>query len=165
MAQAGGGRYNTGELVMSGNAATQPQDTAERLLQASTVIAVVGMSDNPQRPSYQVAAYLQSQGYRIIPVNPQLTKVLGERCYPDLRSIPEPFDLVDVFRQPQHVPAVVDEAIAVGATALWLQDGVVHETAAAKARAAGMTVVMDDCTARRHRRMQARIQSAQAAAS
>ncbi len=150
---------------MSGNAAAPPLDIAERLLQDSTVIAVVGMSGDPQRPSHQVAAYLQSQGYRIIPVNPLLSAVLGERCYPDLRSIPEPFDLVDVFRRPEHVPAVVDEAIAVGATALWLQDGVVHEAAAAKARAAGMVVVMDDCTARRHRRMQARIRGAQAATS
>lgn len=130
-------------------------DLAERLLLSSKVIAVVGISDRPDRPSYGVAAYLQRAGYRMIPVNPQLTEVLGEHCYPDLAAVPEPIDLVDVFRRPSLVDPVVDEAIAVGAKAIWFQDGVVNEPAAARARAAGLAVVMDDCTMRRHRRLMA----------
>jgi predicted CoA-binding protein len=108
-------------------------------------IAVVGLSSNPSRPSYDVARYLQRQGFTIIPVNPTETEVLGEKSYPSLSALPEPPEVVDVFRRPEHVAAVVDEAIEVGAKALWLQLGVIDEEAARKAREAGMIVVMDRC--------------------
>ena len=127
-----------------------PEELRE-LLRAARVVAVVGLSDKPERDSYHVAAYLQSVGYRIIPVNPTVAQVLGERSYPSLRDVPEKIDVVDVFRKPEAVPAVVDGAIAVRAKAVWMQDGVVHEEAAAKARAAGLTVVMDRCMLRDHR--------------
>lgn len=121
----------------------------ELLVKAKT-IAVVGISDKPDRDSHRVAAYLKRAGYRVIPVNPGLTEVLGEKCFASLRDVKEKIDLVDVFRRSEFVPPVVDDAIAVGAKAVWMQDGVVHEEAAAKARAAGLAVVMDDCTMRRH---------------
>jgi predicted CoA-binding protein len=114
-------------------------------------IAIVGLSSNPARASYGVAEYFQSQGYRIIPVNPNETEVLGEKAYPDLRSIPERVDLVNVFRRPEHVPEIVDEAIAIGARALWLQQGITHPEAEAKARAAGLLVVSDACMMVMHR--------------
>ncbi len=120
------------------------------LLKGSRTIAVVGLSDNPDRDSHRVSAYLQRAGYRIIPVNPALTEVLGEKCFASLRDIKEPVDLVDVFRRSEFVPPIVDDAIAIGAKAVWMQDGVVHEEAAERARAAGLAVVMDDCTMRRH---------------
>ncbi len=127
----------------------------EHLLTQSSTIAVVGLSPKPDRPSYRVAAYLQSQGYRIIPINPNATEVLGEHSYPDLRSVPDPIDLVDIFRRSEEVPPVVEEAIAVGAKAVWMQDGVINEAAAAQARAAGLPVVMNNCSMRVHRRMMA----------
>ncbi|MFH1851203.1 MAG: CoA-binding protein [Candidatus Neomarinimicrobiota bacterium] len=114
-------------------------------------IAVVGLSATAGRPSYNVAAYLQAHGYRIIPVNPGQTEILGEKAYPDLKNIPGAVDVVDVFRRPEHVAAVVDETLAIGARALWLQDGVIDETAAKKAEDAGLLVVMDDCMLRRHK--------------
>ena len=115
----------------------------EQLLNSKT-IAVVGLSDNPQRPSYGVAKYLQSQGYRIIPVNPLIEEALGEKSYPDLKSVPEPIDMVDIFRRSELVPPVVDEAIEVRAKYIWMQDGVINQEAAAKAEAAGIGVIMDD---------------------
>jgi predicted CoA-binding protein len=130
-------------------------DEIRDILTASKTIAVVGLSDNPDRPSYHVAAYLQRHGYRIIPVNPGAREVLGERAYPSLRDVPVPVDLVDVFRRSEAVPPVVDDAIAVGARAVWMQEGVVHEDAAAKARAAGLKVVMDRCTLKEHARLAA----------
>lgn len=108
-------------------------------------IAVVGLSPNADRPSFRVAQGMQELGYRIIPVRPKIAAVLGEQAYPDLASVPHKIDLVDVFRAPEHVPAIVDECIALGIKYLWLQDGVIHEEAAQRARAAGMTVVMDMC--------------------
>lgn len=108
-------------------------------------IAVVGLSSDPSRPSYDVARYLQRQGYTIIPVNPKETEVLGEKSYPTLSDIPEPPDVVDVFRRPEYVGEIVDEAIRVGAKAVWLQLGVINEEAARKAREAGLLVVMDRC--------------------
>jgi predicted CoA-binding protein len=121
------------------------------ILQSARTVAVVGLSDKPHRPSHGVAAYLQAHGYRIIPVNPAVREVLGEKAYARLEDVPEKIDVVDVFRRPEHVPEVVDAAIAVGAKVVWLQDGVVHEAAAAKARAAGLRVVMDKCMLREHR--------------
>jgi predicted CoA-binding protein len=125
----------------------------KELLLKTRTIAVVGLSDNPDRPSYHVSAYLQSHGYRVIPVNPTVTSVLGERCYPTLKDVPEPVDLVDVFRRPDAVPEVVNDAISIGAKAIWLQEGVVHHDAAAQAEAAGLRVVMDRCILREHLRL------------
>ena len=127
-------------------------DLVEEQLRESRTIAVVGLSDNPERISYRVAQYLQSQGYRIIPVNPVIESVLGETSYPDLKSVPEPIDMVDVFRRSELVAPVVDEAIEVGVRYIWMQDGVMDETAAAKAEAAGIPVIMNDCTLRQHKR-------------
>ncbi|HWO93847.1 MAG TPA: CoA-binding protein, partial [Dehalococcoidia bacterium] len=106
----------------------------EDVLRAHKTIAVVGLTSDETRPSHRVAAYLQANGYRIIPVNPNEQEVLGERAYPSLRDIPEHVEFVDVFRRPEHVPPVVDDAIAIGAKVLWMQDGIVHEEAASKAR-------------------------------
>ena len=126
--------------------------TIEELLANSRVIAVVGLSDRPDRPSHRVARYLQRHGYRIVPVNPKLTgPVLGEEPYSSLDAVPEGVDLVDIFRRPIDVPPVVDAAISVGVPAVWMQLGIVHEEAARKARAAGVQVVMDRCTAIEHR--------------
>ena len=119
-------------------------DLVEEQLRNSRTIAVVGLSDNPQRDSHRVSKYLQSQGYRIIPVNPMIDEALGEKSYPDLKSGPESIDMVDIFRRSELVPPVVDQAIEVGAKYIWMQDGVVNEEAAAKAEAAGIPVVMDD---------------------
>jgi predicted CoA-binding protein len=119
-------------------------DLVDEQLRNSKTIAVVGLSDNPQRDSHRVARYLQSVGYRIIPVNPMIQEILGEKSYPDLKSVPEPIDMVDIFRRSELVGPVVDEAIAVGARYIWMQDGVVNQDAAAKAEAAGIPVIMDD---------------------
>ena len=126
---------------------------AEMQLREAKSIAVVGMSPRPARPSHYVAKYLMEQGYKIFPVNPVVDEVLGIKCYPDIVSIPEVVDMVDIFRRSSQVPPVVDDAIAAGARFIWMQDGVVHEGAAAKARAAGMSVVMDNCTLREHSRI------------
>jgi len=130
--------------------APQVVDVAEKILNSARTIAVVGLSANPHRPSHGVARYLQRVGYRIIPVNPNVQEVLGERAYPGLRDIPQPVDVVEVFRRSEFVGPVVDDAIAIKAGAVWLQDGIVDEAAAARARAAGLDVVMDDCMMRRH---------------
>lgn len=119
-------------------------DLVEEQLRNSKTIAVVGLSDNPARDSHRVSRYLQAQGYRIIPVNPMIGETLGEQSYPDLKSVPEPIDLVDIFRRSELVGPVVDEAIAVGVKYIWMQDGVVNPEAAAKAAAAGIPVIMDD---------------------
>jgi hypothetical protein len=115
------------------------------LLTTVKTIAVLGLSDNPARPSYRVAEAMQGFGYRIVPVRPAQSEVLGEKAYSRLADLPAVPDLVDVFRAPEHVPGIVDECIARGVKRLWLQEGVVNEAAAEKARAAGMTVVMDRC--------------------
>ena len=128
----------------------QASDVVERILTSARTIAVVGLSPDPRRPSHGVARYLQRAGYRIIPVNPHVDQVLGERAYPDLRQLPEPVDVVDVFRRSEFVGPIVDDAIAIKARAVWLQDGVVDAAAAGRARAAGLDVVMDDCMMRRH---------------
>ncbi len=128
-------------------------DEALEILRSARTVAVVGLSPDPSRPSHTVASYLKRQGYRIIPVNPSVSEVLGERSYPDLRSVPEPVDVVDVFRRPEYVPQIVEDAIAIGARALWLQEGVVHEQAAERARQAGLRVVMDRCMLKEHQRL------------
>ena len=126
------------------------QDVAARILREYRRIAVVGVSDRPERDSHRVAAYLQRAGYTIIPVNPNVDHVLGERCWSSLDDAPGPIEVVDVFRRSELVEPVVDAAIRVGAKAVWMQDGVVNEAAAAKARAAGLLVVMDRCMLRDH---------------
>ena len=127
-----------------------------RILAASKTIAVVGLSDKPDRPSYTIPAYLQQQGYRIIPVNPKLTEVLGEKAYASVRDIPEPIDVVEVFRRAEDVPPIVEDAIAKGAKVVWLQLGIVNEEAAARAKAAGLQVVMDTCMGATHRLLRSR---------
>ena len=126
-------------------------DAISKLLQNSKTIAVVGISDNPMRPSFGVSEYMQQRGYRIIPVNPQLPEVLGEKCYAALDEIPEKIDIVNIFRRPEFVPEIVEEAIRLKIPALWMQEDVVDEEAAAKARAAGIFVVMDKCILKEHR--------------
>ena len=127
--------------------------TGERMIRTGKTIAVVGLSNRRSRPSYGVSEYLQEQGYRIIPVNPNETEVLGEKAYARLEDIPEPVDIVDVFRRSEEVPAIVDSAIKIGAKGIWMQEGVSDETAAAKARAAGLDVVMDHCILKIHRKV------------
>ncbi|WP_324717807.1 CoA-binding protein [Carboxydochorda subterranea] len=127
--------------------------TILEIFRRARTIAVVGLSPDPSRPSHVVARYLKSQGYRILPVNPAAGEVLGEKSHRDLLSIGEGVDVVDVFRRPEHVPAIVDQAIRIGARALWLQEGVVHPEAAEKARKAGLLVVMDRCMLKEHRRL------------
>lgn len=130
--------------------------TEDDILNSSRTIAVVGLSPEPDRPSYQVARYLKEQGYRIVPVNPGAKEILGELCYPTLSSIPEVVDAVDIFRRSEEVPAVVEEAIRIGAKAVWMQEGVIDEAAAARAREAGLLVVMDRCMLKQHRRLKAK---------
>jgi len=127
--------------------------TIPELLKTSRTIAVVGLSSKRFRPSYGVAEYMQRNGYRIIPVNPFERSVLGEKCYPDLDSVPERVDIVDVFRRAEFVPDIVEAAIRIGARAVWMQEGVVHEEAADRARTAGLKVMMDRCILKDHRRM------------
>ncbi len=123
------------------------------MLKSSRTIAVVGLSGQRMRPSYGVAEYMQREGYKIIPVNPRESEVLGEKCYARLEDVPERIDIVDVFRRSEFVPEIVNSAIAVGAKALWLQEGVIHEAAAEKARQAGLSVVMDRCILKEHARL------------
>lgn len=125
-------------------------DPVTQLLKSSRTIAVVGLSSRRQRPSYGVAEYLQSAGYRIIPVNPHESEVLGERSYTRLEDIAEKVDIVDVFRRSEYVPEVVESAIRIGARAVWMQEGVIHAGAAQRAREAGLIVVMDSCILKEH---------------
>ena len=127
-------------------------ETARRILTGFRRIAVVGLSDRPDRPSHEVSSYLLRAGYDVVPVNPSIREALGRRSWPSLREVPPPpVEVVDIFRRPEHVGAIVDEAIAIGARAVWMQDGVVDEAAAERARAAGLLVVMDRCMLRDHR--------------
>ncbi len=125
----------------------------ERILTTSHTIAVVGLSDNPERASNRVARYLQSIGFRVIPVNPKLSEVLGEKAYADLLSIPEAVDVVDIFRRPEAVPGIVDQAIHIGAKAVWMQEGLRHPEAARRAEHAGLLVVMDHCMMKETKRL------------
>ncbi len=122
------------------------------LLRKSKTIAVVGLSSRRFRPSYGVSQYMQASGYRIIPVNPGETEVLGEKAYATLEEVPEKIDIVDIFRRSEAVPEIVESAIRVGASAIWMQEGVVHEDAANRAREAGLEVVMDRCILKDHQR-------------
>ncbi len=126
-------------------------DEIGELLRRVKTIAVVGLSSDPMRPSFGVSQYMQRKGYRIIPVNPNESSVLGEKAYRSLSEVPEKIDVVDVFRRPEFVPEIVDEAIRLKISAVWLQEGVVHQTAAKRAREAGLTVVMDRCILKEHR--------------
>jgi predicted CoA-binding protein len=123
------------------------------LLASSKTIAVVGLSSKPFRPSFGVSQYLQSAGYRIIPVNPNESSILGEKCYARLEDVPEKIDIVDIFRRSELVPEVVDAAIQIGARAVWMQEGVVNQSSATRARRAGMFVVMDLCIAKELHRL------------
>jgi len=124
-----------------------------RILRTYRTVAVVGASSDESRASNEVARYLKEHGYRIIPVNPREKEVLGEKCHPDLCSIPEPIEIVDVFRQARFVPRIVAEAMYAGAKVVWMQEGIVHEAAARRAREAGMEVVMDRCMMKEHRKL------------
>jgi predicted CoA-binding protein len=126
-------------------------DPIYELLSRVKTNAVVGLSDSPMRPSHGVSAYLQAQGYRVIPVNPQIAEALGEKSYPSLLEVPEKIDLVDVFRRPEFVDEIVEQAIQLKIPAIWLQEDVINERAAEKARKAGMFVVMDLCMLKEHR--------------
>jgi predicted CoA-binding protein len=124
--------------------------TIPELLRSSRTIAVVGLSSNPHRPSHGVAEYMQQHGYRVIPVNPNESEILGEKCYARVEDVPEKIDIVDIFRRSEFVPEIVDAAIRIGARAVWMQEGVVHEEAAERARRAGLDVVMDRCILKDH---------------
>jgi hypothetical protein len=123
------------------------------ILRSARTIAVVGLSSKRYRPSYGVAEYLQRAGYRIIPVNPEETEVLGEKAYPDLDSVPETIDIVDIFRRSEFVPEIVEAAIRKGAKAIWMQEDVIHEEAGRRAEEAGLDVMMDRCILKDHRRL------------
>jgi len=123
------------------------------ILLSTKTIASVGLSSNPGKESYGIVQYLKSQGYRVIPVNPTADEILGEKSYPDLESVPEKIDVVQVFRKPEDVPPVVESAIKTGAKVVWMQEGIVNEEAAQKARQAGLQVVMDACMRMTHRRL------------
>ena len=140
-------------LAAPSRADEQREPELKELLQKAHTIAVVGLSSSRIRASYGVSQYMQSAGYRIIPVNPNEQEVLGEKSYPRLEDVPEKIDVVDVFRRSEFVPEIVDAAIRVGAHAIWMQEGVVNETAAQRARDAGLFVVMDACILREHRRL------------
>lgn len=127
-------------------------DPISKILDEAETIAVVGLSSNPARPSYDVARYLQRSGYRIIPVNPHETQVLGEVAYPDLLSVPEPVDIVDIFRRPEFVPEIVQQAVAVGAKVVWMQPGTENYDAADMAEAAGLKTVVGMCLRVQHKR-------------
>ena len=130
---------------------TTNNQNIDQILRSAKRIAIVGLSEDPHKDSYRVAEYLQKHGYEIIPVNPKASQILGEKAYPDLKSIPSPVDIVDIFRKSEAVPAIVNEAIQTGAKTVWMQLGVHHPEASAKAKMAGLYVVMDECIAVHHR--------------
>ena len=136
---------------MEGILVLTQSDPIYELLSRTKTIAVVGLSDSPLRPSHGVSAYMQLQGYRIIPVNPKIAEALGENSYPSLLEVPDKIDLVDVFRRPEYVDDIVEQAIQLKIPAIWLQESVINERAAEKARKAGMFVVMDRCVLKEHR--------------
>lgn len=127
--------------------------TEQEILDSCHVVAIVGLSSDESKPSNHVASYLKTQGYKIIPVNPTEKNVLGEICYPDLAAIPEKVDVVDIFRRSESVPPIVEEAIKIAAKAVWMQEGVINEGAAKKAKEAGLKVVMNKCMLKEHWRL------------
>jgi predicted CoA-binding protein len=133
--------------------ANPPDADIKKVLENSKVIAVVGLSAKTERDSYNVASYLKNHGYKIIPVNPGQDEILGEKCYASLSDIPEKVDVVDIFRRPEHIPPIVDEAIKIGAKVIWLQLGIRNDEAAQKALDAGKTVIQDKCMLQEHRRL------------
>ena len=133
---------------------TAEPDRITEILKTAKTIAVVGLTDSPLRPSYGVSHYMRAQGYRIIPVNPNITEWEGEKAYPSLLDVPEKIDIVNVFRRTDAVPGVVDQALQIKAPVIWMQEGVIHEEAAEKARQEGVFVVMDSCILKEHRRRQ-----------
>jgi predicted CoA-binding protein len=137
-----------------GEQRARPEEIAA-ILGKYRVVAVVGLSPDISRPSYRVAQYLKEHGYRIVPVNPGCTPVLGEKCYPSLRDIPFRVEIVDIFRKAEAIPAIVEEAMAVGALVVWMQLGLVHEEAARRARKQGLLVVMDRCLKIEHEKRSA----------
>lgn len=126
----------------------------EKILRSSKTIAIVGLSLKEDRPSFTVGSYLKEQGYRVIPVNPAATEILGEKSYPDLASISEKVDVVDIFRRPEDVLPIVEEAIKIGAKAVWMQEGIVNEDAAKRAENAGLLAVMDKCMLKEHKKLE-----------
>ena len=138
----------------------QDPHTIRHILRNHRRVAMVGLSANESRPSYFVGYYLQRMGFEVIPVNPRYEQILGQKSYPDVESIPEPPDVVDVFRRPDEISEVVDEAMAVGAKSLWLQFGVVNEAEAARARGEGLLVVMDKCMKIEHGRLRGGLHTA-----
>lgn len=124
-----------------------------KILNKYRTVAIVGLSPNPSRPSHRVASYLDMHGYKVIPVNPHAQEILGKRSYPNLSSVPEPIEIVDIFRSSEEVMPVVDEAIKIGAKVVWMQEGIINEQAAFKARDAGLLVVMNKCMFKEHRRL------------
>jgi uncharacterized protein len=128
------------------------RETIKRILEECRTIAVVGLSSDPYRPSHSVSSYMKRQGYRVIPVNPNETEVLGQKAYGSLAEVPQSIDLVDVFRRPEEAGKAVDDAIAIGAKAVWLQEGVIDHAAAQRALDAGLLVVMDRCWLKEHAR-------------
>ena len=131
-------------------------EAVRKVLQSTKTIAVVGLSDKPDRDSHEIASYLQEAGYRIIPVNPTIQETLGEKAYKSLRDVPERIDVVQIFRRPEEVPAIVDDAIAIGAKVVWMQPGTENEEAAERAEAAGLKAVMGACMRSVHRTLFAR---------
>ena len=125
----------------------------EKILREYRTVAIVGLSPDPNRPSHRVATYLSSHGYKVIPVNPDAQEILGTRSYPDMSSIPQPVEIVDIFRRSEEVMPIVDEAIKIGAKAVWMQEGVINEEAASRARGAGLLVVMNRCMLKEHKRL------------
>jgi uncharacterized protein len=139
--------------ILSSKQPTSEEGPVAEVLQGANTVAIVGISEKPDRDSHKVAKYLKDHGYKIIPVNPRLKEVLGEPCYPDLKSVPMHIDIVDIFRSTDAIPGIVDDAIAVGAGSVWMQLGLIHNEAAEKARKAGLQVVMNRCTKIEHARL------------
>jgi predicted CoA-binding protein len=130
-----------------------PSEEIKAILESNKTVAIVGLSPKPERDSHKVAKYLKEHGYKIVPVNPGQKEILGERCYPDLGAIPFLVDIVDIFRKPEAIPAIVDEAVEIGAKVIWMQLGIAHNQAADKARKAGLDVVMSKCIKIEHMNM------------
>jgi uncharacterized protein len=141
--------YNEDETPDSNPSA----DEVLAIIRDGRTIAIVGLSDRPDRDSYRVASYLKEKGYRIIPVNPVKSEILGEKCYPDISSIPEPVDIVNIFRAVEAIPDIVEEAIKIGVKAVWMQLGLAHNESARKARAVGLCVVQSRCLMMEHKKL------------